>query len=67
MVVVDPAANGVPGSVGEFGWGGAASTNFWIDPLEDLTVLLLTQLVPSGTYPLRPGIRSLVYQALVGC
>jgi CubicO group peptidase (beta-lactamase class C family) len=65
MVVVDPAQNGVPGSVGEFGWGGAASTNFWIDPQEDLTVLLLTQFMPSGTYPLRPQIRSLVYQALV--
>jgi CubicO group peptidase (beta-lactamase class C family) len=64
-VTLDPVANKVPGSVGDFGWGGAASTFFWIDPVEDLTVLFLTQLLPSSTYPLRSELKQLVHQALV--
>ena len=50
---------------GEFSWGGAASTAFWVDPAEDLTVSFFTQLLPSSTYPIRPQLRQLVYQALV--
>ena len=64
-VMLDPAANKVIGSVGEFGWGGAASTAFWVDPVEDLTVIFLTQLLPSSTYPIRTELRQLVHQALV--
>lgn len=64
-VVVDPVANKVLSSPGEFAWGGAASTAFWVDPAEDITVLLFTQLFPSSTHPLRPQLRQLVYQALV--
>ena len=64
-VVVDPVANKVPRSRGELAWGGAASTAFWIDPAEELTVLLFTQLLPSSTYPLRSALRQLVYQAIV--
>ena len=45
-------------------WGGAASTTFWIDPAEELTVSFFTQLLPSSTYPIRPQLRQLVYQAL---
>jgi CubicO group peptidase (beta-lactamase class C family) len=45
-------------------WGGAASTAFWIDPAEELTVSFFTQMFPSSTYPLRPQLRQLVYQAL---
>jgi CubicO group peptidase (beta-lactamase class C family) len=63
-VVVDPVKAKVPGSVGEFGWGGAASTTFWVDPKEELTVLFLTQLLPSSSWPIRPVLRQLVYQAL---
>ena len=42
-----------------------ASTAFWVDPAEDLIVLLLTQLMPSSTYPIRRELRVLTYQALL--
>jgi len=64
-IVIDPVANRVPSSVGEMAWGGAASTAFWIDPVEDLIVVFLTQLLPSSTHPIRPELKQLVYQALV--
>ncbi len=64
-VTLDPVANKVLASPGEFAWGGAASTAFWVDPAEDITALLFTQLFPSSTHPLRPQLRQLVYQALV--
>jgi CubicO group peptidase (beta-lactamase class C family) len=64
-VVQDPVAGKSPGSVGEFAWGGAASTAFWIDPVERMTVLFLTQLLPSSTYPLRSQLHQLVHQALI--
>jgi CubicO group peptidase (beta-lactamase class C family) len=64
-VVLDPAAGKVPSSVGELAWGGAASTAFYLDPLEDLGVLFLTQLLPSSTHPIRPQLHQLVSQALV--
>jgi CubicO group peptidase (beta-lactamase class C family) len=59
-----PGATGAAGSAGEFYWGGAASTAFWVDPVEDLTVVFMTQLLPSATYPFRAQLRALVYQAL---
>ncbi len=65
-VVLDPAMTRSVGSVGEFNWGGAASTTFWVDPVEDLTVVLMTQLLPSSTYPLRPLLRQTLYSAIVG-
>jgi CubicO group peptidase (beta-lactamase class C family) len=49
---------------GTFAWGGAASTAFWVDPAEDLTVSFFTQLLPSGTHPIRRDLQQLVYQAL---
>ncbi len=64
-VVLDPAANKVLSSPGEYAWGGAASTAFWVDPVEDLTALFFTQLLPSSTYPIRTQLKQLVYQALV--
>lgn len=64
-VTVDPVKAKVPGSIGDFGWGGAASTAFWIDPVEDLSVVFLTQLLPSSTHPIRPELKQLVHQALV--
>ena len=63
-VMLDPARAHVMGSPGEFAWGGAASTMFWIDPAEELIGMLLTQLVPSSTYPVRREMRVLTYQAL---
>ena len=63
-VVIDVAAGKTLGSVGEYSWGGLASTAFWVDPAEELTVGLFTQLMPSSTYRIRPQLRQLVYQAL---
>ncbi|WP_036374554.1 serine hydrolase [Micromonospora sp. ATCC 39149] len=64
-VVQDPVPSRVPSSVGEYYWGGMASTAFWVDPVEELTALLFTQLMPSSTHPLRPQLRQLVYSALI--
>jgi CubicO group peptidase (beta-lactamase class C family) len=64
-VLVDPAANQGIGSVGEFAWGGAASTAFWIDPAEELSVIFMTQLLPSNTYPIRRFLKPVVLQALI--
>jgi CubicO group peptidase (beta-lactamase class C family) len=64
-VTIDPVASKTPGSVGDFGWGGAASTWFMVDPVEDLTVVFMTQLMPSSTHPLRSQLKQLVHQALV--
>ncbi len=63
-VNLDPARVLLPGSVGEYYWGGAASTAFWIDPVEDLIVIFMTQLIPSSSYPIRRELRTLVYSAL---
>lgn len=64
-VVFDPVKALVPSSVGEFYWGGAASTAFWIDPVEDIAVIFMSQLMGSATYPVRRELRTLVYSALV--
>lgn len=64
-VVLDPARAHLLTSPGEYFWGGAASTAFWIDPARDVTALFLTQLFPSSTYPLREELRALVTQALI--
>jgi CubicO group peptidase (beta-lactamase class C family) len=64
-VQLDPAASKTLCSAGEFNWGGAASTTFWVDPAEQLTVSFFTQLLPSSAYPIRPQLRQLVYQALI--
>jgi CubicO group peptidase (beta-lactamase class C family) len=63
-VLLDPVHGKVIGTAGELSWGGAASTTFWIDQAEGLTVSFFTQLLPSSTYPIRPQLRQLVYQAL---
>ncbi|MFV1442086.1 serine hydrolase domain-containing protein [Phaeobacter sp. JH20_30] len=64
-VMLDPAKAKILGSPGEFAWGGMASTAFWVDPVEEMTVILMTQLVPSSAYSLRRQLRVLSYQALV--
>ena len=64
-VVDDAAAGKVVGNEGEYGWGGAASTAFWVDPADDIVVLFMTQLLPSSTYAIRPQLRQLVQQAVV--
>ena len=64
-VLQDPMAAGTLGTAGEFGWGGAASTAFWVDPKEEITAIFMTQLLPSSTWPIRTQLRQLVYSALV--
>ncbi|MGZ4540691.1 MAG: serine hydrolase, partial [Blastococcus sp.] len=64
-MVVDQARYGVVSTLGEYNWGGAASTAFYVDPVEDLTVTFYTQLLPSSTLPVRTYLRQLVNQALV--
>jgi CubicO group peptidase (beta-lactamase class C family) len=63
-VVQDPLATKTLSSAGEFSWGGAASTGFFVDPVEEITAVFLTQLLPSSTYNLRPQLKQLIYQAL---
>lgn len=64
-VVLDPIKAHIVTSPGEYHWGGAASTFFWLDPKEDLYVVLFTQLIPSSSYPIRRELRTSVYQALI--
>lgn len=64
-VMLDAAKSESLGSPGDYGWGGMASTAFWVDPVEDLVVIFMTQLAPSSTYPIRKELRALVHQALV--
>lgn len=64
-VVDDAAAAKVVGNAGEYGWGGAASTAFWVDPVDDMIVMFFTQLLPSSTYAIRPQLRRLVQQAVI--
>ena len=64
-VVIDRRKNKSLVSEGTFAWGGAASTAFWVDPVEDLAVSFYTQLLPSGTYPIQRELAQLVFQALV--
>ena len=64
-VVLSPAHAQIVGSAGEFAWCGVASTGFWIDRAEDLSVIFFTQLLPSSAWPLRRELRVLTYQALI--
>ncbi len=65
-VVEDLGKAGRHGSVGEFGWGGAYHTTYWVDPKEKMVVLLMTQLLPAGNSDLHARFRALVYQSVVG-
>ena len=64
-VVVDQAKTRVACPKGTFAWGGMASTAFWVDPVNEISAMFFTQLIPSGVYPIRQYLRSLVYAALV--
>ena len=63
-VTMNPALTLIPGSRGEYAWGGAASTSFWIDPAEELTAIFMTQVLPSSAYPIRRELRTMVYAAI---
>jgi CubicO group peptidase (beta-lactamase class C family) len=64
-VVEDLGARGEPGSVGEYGWGGAYHSQYWVDPAEELVVVYMTQLIPAGNLDDAQKVRALVYQAIV--
>ncbi len=63
-VVTDPARTLIPASKGEFYWGGAYSTAFFVDPVERITMVFMTQLYPSTSYPIRRQLKTLIYSAL---
>jgi len=64
-MTTDVARTGIAGSPGEYWWGGAASTAFWIDPVEDVCVVFLTQFMPSSLYPIRRELRTMVNAAIL--
>ena len=61
---IDGIRNGGLGE-GDYYWGGAASTIFWVDPVEDLTVVFMTQLMPSGAFNFRGQLKSIVYSSIL--
>lgn len=63
-VTKDPSVMGNMGSVGDYGWGGAYHSTYWVDPVEDLTVVYMTQLIPAGGLEEQAKIRALIYSAL---
>ncbi len=63
-VTLDPAQTLIPGSAGEYAWGGAATTSFWIDPAEELIAIFMTQVLPSTAYPIRRELRTMIYAAI---
>ncbi|MES2451540.1 MAG: serine hydrolase domain-containing protein [Pseudomonadota bacterium] len=63
-VNIDVARSMIPGSVGEYYWGGMFSTAFFIDPVERLTMIFMTQMSPSNVYPIRRELKTLIYSAL---
>jgi CubicO group peptidase (beta-lactamase class C family) len=64
-VVKDVGLRGIPGSVGEFGWGGAYHSTYWVDPKEQLVVVYFTQLLPNAGLDDHAKLRALLYQAIV--
>ena len=63
-VTLDPARAGIPGSVGDFYWGGMFSTGFFVDPVEEICIVFMTQLMPSSTYPVRREVKTFVHAAI---
>ena len=63
--VLDSTGSKMMTTEGSFYWGGAASTLFWVDPIEDLEVSFFTQMLPSSTFELRAELSTLVYQSVV--
>ncbi len=64
-VVQDPAALGLPASMGEFGWGGAYHSTYWVDPVEEMVVVYLTQLIPARNIDDHGKLRALIHQAII--
>ena len=64
--VIDAPATMMPGNAGEFYWGGMFSTAFFVDPVDDVIMIFMTQLMPSSSYPVRREIKTMLYSALTG-
>jgi CubicO group peptidase (beta-lactamase class C family) len=64
-ILLDLGQRGTPGSVGEFRWGGAYGSTYWVDPAKEMIVVYFTQLRPSSIVPDQAMLRVLIYQALV--
>ena len=64
-ILKDLGARGTPGAVGEFGWGGAYHSTYWVDPVNDLVVVYFTQLIPARGVDDHSKLRSLIYQAVI--
>ncbi len=58
--------DGMPGSVGDFNWGGLHGTSFWVDPQEDLIGVFMVQIYPNADIDFRRRFKAMVYQALIG-
>ena len=63
-ITEDVAKSMIPGSKGEYYWGGMFSTAFFVDPVERVTMVFMTQLSPSNTYPIRRELKTMIYAAL---
>ena len=63
-VMLDPSKAGQSGSPGDYGWGGAYHSTYWVDPVEGLTVVYMTQIIPAGGLEDQSKIRALIYSAL---
>jgi CubicO group peptidase (beta-lactamase class C family) len=63
---IDNHATLTPCSTGDYYWGGMYSTAFFVDPVEDIIMIFMTQLMPSSTYPIRREIKTMIYSALAG-
>ncbi|HVF93021.1 MAG TPA: serine hydrolase domain-containing protein [Sphingomonas sp.] len=63
-VTIDVARSMVPGSAGEYYWGGMFSTAFFIDPVERVSMVFMTQMSPSSVYPIRRELKTMIYSAL---
>jgi len=64
-VRLDVGAGGQHGSVGEYGWGGAYHSTYWVDPVEDLVVVYLTQVIPAAGLDDQARVRALVYSSIL--
>jgi CubicO group peptidase (beta-lactamase class C family) len=63
-IALDHGKTQIAGSPGQYSWGGAASTEYWVDPKEEVLVIFMTQLMPSGTYPIKRELQTLVNAAI---
>ncbi len=63
-VTMNPMLTMIPGTAGEYAWGGLATTSFWIDPVEDLAAIFMTQVIPSSAYAVRRELRTMIYAAI---